>query len=357
MQKEEKNKKEKYFSKKVVILGLGTIILVVFVSLLVTVRANYVAHDWARSLAGVLRYPVLVTFRPFSLLTANELQRDMKSLRQFYESQDFASLGMRIDFTTEDGMNRLKVREKELLNKHVEDAVIESIVRKNGQKVSMSEVSQRVDRKMNEFGSRDQVLEELNRLYGWDIKDFEKNVVQVELYQEKALDIFNNRADKSQDEAAHKKIEEAKAALDGGASFGDAVAKYSEGLEAGQGGEVGWILPAQTEPAIADALITLSPGDTTDIIESSLGFHIIRLEETRDESNGRYYRISQIFTKKETFYDWVRQSIRKARVFPMVSAYTWNRDDASVEFTDENMREFEKNMVETVDVSDSTNEK
>lgn len=50
-----------------------------------------------------------------------------------------------------------------------------------------------------------------------------------------------------------------------------------------RGGELGWFSPEQMVPAFSDATVALEPGETTaEPVESRFGWHIIRLEETRD---------------------------------------------------------------------------
>lgn len=343
-------------SKRAVFVGGSIIAAVVLCAGLLTVRAQYLSNDMVRTVASAVHYPVLITFRPFSILTANDLNRDVESVRQFYEAQDFASVGMRVDFTTEEGKKRLQVREKELLNKHIEDVVVRHTVHANNKKITLSEVKERVERKMEEYGSKERVMEELERLYGWNLDDFEKQVVRSELYKERAYEIFQNRERRSLDEKARKKINEAKQAFDEGIAFSDVAQEYSEGSESRGSGEVGWVLLAQTEPALASAIQELVPGNSTEVIESTLGFHIVRLEETRKESDNTFYRISQIFVKKETFVDWIQESIQKVWVMPLVSAYQWNDETGFIEFSNAGMREFERNMVEVIHTSEEMKE-
>lgn len=82
--------------------------------------------------------------------------------------------------------------------------------------------------------------------------------------------------------AARKKIEEAQAKLKNGASF-EAVAKeYSEGPYAKEGGNLPFYAKGDLLKEIEDAAFSLSVGQNSGIIESSLGFHLIILKAKKE---------------------------------------------------------------------------
>ena len=62
------------------------------------------------------------------------------------------------------------------------------------------------------------------------------------------------------------------------ASFEDLAHKYSECPTAMQGGELGWLAPGQLFSSLESAAHRLKPGDYSEIVESELGFHILRCD-------------------------------------------------------------------------------
>jgi len=106
------------------------------------------------------------------------------SIRRFYENQDFSSLGLRFDFNTDDGKKRLKIREKELINKMIEDSAVEILAQERGINISKKTVKDNVDRKMDEYGNREIVGENLDNLYDWTIDDFKDKIVRPSLYKD-----------------------------------------------------------------------------------------------------------------------------------------------------------------------------
>lgn len=67
-----------------------------------------------------------------------------------------------------------------------------------------------------------------------------------------------------------------------GAEFDRLARQYSDDPGSrDRGGDLGWFRPAQMVPAFADAVRALRPGQTSGIVESRLGLHIIRLDRIR----------------------------------------------------------------------------
>lgn len=69
------------------------------------------------------------------------------------------------------------------------------------------------------------------------------------------------------------------AELKHGEKFEDLALQYSDGPNASRGGRLGLVRQGELLPAIERAIASLVPGGISDIIESSEGFHIIRVEE------------------------------------------------------------------------------
>ncbi len=319
------------------------VLIIVFIGSLIAVYVPARPYAFAERLKNTLPYPIAVIGYGDGI-TYRTLSQNMSSIRRFYEAQDFSTIGLRVDFSTEDGQKRFDVREKEVLNKMIEDDAIRILARERGIRVSPDEARQGVARKLEEYGSGEEVKKNLDRLYGWTLSDFETKVVMPNLYQEKLQAIFAKEVDTVS--AGKKKIGLAQEALRSGRPFADAAKEYSEGNTADDGGTLGWFAIEDLALELRQPVAAQKIGVPGDVIESGLGFHIVLVEEIKKENQKQLYRLRQIFARKVTFADWLAEQMQGMPVWILSPEYRWNREDARVEFKKQEMRDFEKNLFE-----------
>jgi peptidyl-prolyl cis-trans isomerase C len=81
---------------------------------------------------------------------------------------------------------------------------------------------------------------------------------------------------------ARSKAEAIMKELRGGKDFADMARRHSDGSEAKQGGDSGWVWAGGGAlPPVERAALALRPGQVSDIVESRRGFHIIKAAERR----------------------------------------------------------------------------
>lgn len=287
-------------------------------------------------------YPaVIIDSKNF--VTIGEFSSNLKSIKSFYENQDFSQIGLRIDFSTKEGKKRMKIQERQLLNKMIEDKVIEELVRQSGVKITNEIVDQKVLRKLDKYGDKQSVEENLANFYGWTIEDFKKKIVKADLYKEELEKIFESQ-DNSGDELKSK-IEDAKRELESKKDFSDVARDYSDGSTAQGGGELGWVAKEQLIPGLAESVFNIKEGERSGIIESELGFHIIKVEEKKLEEDVEIVKIRQIFVRKRNIADWLEEEISDMKIYIPLKDYYWDKNVLEAQFKNENLRKFEKEII------------
>jgi len=83
--------------------------------------------------------------------------------------------------------------------------------------------------------------------------------------------------------AAEKRAEDVQAKLKAGGNFADLAKKYSEDTGSkDNGGSLGWIQRGRTVPEFEKAAFGLKKGETSGLVQSMYGFHIIHVDDKQD---------------------------------------------------------------------------
>ena len=94
------------------------------------------------------------------------------------------------------------------------------------------------------------------------------------------------QASPEQIDQALKKVEKARAETVSGADFAKIAASYSDAPDALKGGNMGWRGEDRLPEIFANAVKTLRPGETSPVLRSPGGFHIVKLMEKRGAEEG-----------------------------------------------------------------------
>lgn len=340
------NKIKQFFTnnKKVAVITISSV-LFFFILLIIFTYVININSPFINKIRSFFPMPAAIVGS--SWITINELEENVSSVKKFYENQDFSEVGVRVDFETDDGKKRLEIHRREVLNKMIEDEVIKKIAKEYNIVISDELVQAEINRPLSEGGNREEIKKELQHFYGWDFEDFAEKVVRPQLLREKVEDRFIQNNPVTED--VKSKIYQAKKELDDGRDFTDVAKKYSEGSTKDKGGALGWF-EADSDQLISEVnevASSLELNKNSDIIESPLGLHIIRVNNSKTLDNGnRLIYVNQIFVKRKTFVDFVEEKMSETHISIPISGYAWDKDKYNVVFTSSEMQDFEKKIEE-----------
>jgi parvulin-like peptidyl-prolyl isomerase len=120
---------------------------------------------------------------------------------------------------------------------------------------------------------------------------------------------------------ARAKAKQVLEALKAGEKFEDLALRYSDGINAARGGRLGLVRQGELLPPIERALSAAQVGDITDVIETSEGFHIIRVDEKKPRQFRPFEEVkaeiqSLVFQQKseDVYQVWIAELKNKAYI-------------------------------------------
>lgn len=320
------------------------ILILLFVFLSIILIFSYgvdtkLGNKFVLNVARVIPLPAAsIDWKKF--ITIDDLNDNILSIQKFYLVNDFSEENLKIDFDTQEGQKKLEIKRKEVLDKMIQDRVIEILAKKRNINLSETEINNAIYEKMNEFATTDDVKSELKKLYNWTLDDFRDKVIIPNLYKTALIQILSSEYDFSGE--AREEAKKAKKELDNGKEFKDVVRMYSQGSSKKEDGYLGWIKKDQLIEELRDPLFEQTPLENNKILESSIGFHIIKIENSKLENKEKILELSQIFIPKKIFSDWLSEEMKKMKIMVPLSEFVWNYDKSRVEFNNRDMIDFEK---------------
>lgn len=107
------------------------------------------------------------------------------------------------------------------------------------------------------------------------------------------------------------------------ATFEELARQNGQDSTAAKGGDLGWLAPEDMEampPEFVTAMAALKPGEVSDVVESSFGFHLIQVLERKSEDQSKEkerLRARQVIRERklgEAVEDWAREVRDRAYV-------------------------------------------
>lgn len=116
--------------------------------------------------------------------------------------------------------------------------------------------------------------------------------------------------------AAMQKIEEVLEKVEAGDDFAQLARTYSEGPSRTQGGDLGYFERRKMVKPFSDAAFRLQPGETSPIVKTRFGYHIIKVVDRKPETKLAYEEIKPKLVeslKKKKMQDAIAQYINEVK--------------------------------------------
>ncbi|HMN18740.1 MAG TPA: peptidylprolyl isomerase [Ignavibacteriaceae bacterium] len=245
----------------------------------------------------------------------------------------------------------------QILNSMIEEKLIYAQADLDSITVSEDEINQRIDYQINIFTQQYGSVANIEKIYGMSIDRIkrelrdevrkslmsqrlqEKNFGRVQATRREVEEFFNTYKDsigmipekvtiyhifqnpKASEKLKKKFYDKALALLDSikaGKDFSELARKYSDDPgSAAQGGDLGFVKKGVFYPEFEEAAFKLNVGETSGVVESPVGFHIIQMLEKRGESVNTRHILIKIKADEDAdlktidFLSEVRDSILK----------------------------------------------
>ena len=135
----------------------------------------------------------------------------------------------------------------------------------------------------------------------------------VSVQQTRVSHILVKTSEVVSDTDARLRLETLRTRILNGEDFAALARANSADLSATKGGEIGWVYPGDTVPEFERAMDALQPGELSEPVKSPFGWHLIRVEERRnqDVSEERKRAVARNTLRQrkadEAYEDWLRQ--------------------------------------------------
>ncbi|USN53860.1 MAG: peptidylprolyl isomerase [Candidatus Nomurabacteria bacterium] len=301
-------------------------VLGLFVLLLIVVGLGLYVFDWkvnvVTNVAKTLRYPIV--FANSQPISYTAMLEDKATLSHYYKAQSDLSP----DLFPEPSDEELTAI---VLNKLLSDAMTNQIAHDQGVKVSNADVESEYQSVVSQSGNVETVEQNIRDLYNWDVATFKEKVIRPFLVRSAIQEKLANNNDEN---AQKRELADAVLARvkNGNEDFGEVAKQFSEDEStASNGGELGFFGQGEMVQPFEDAVSQLEPGEVSDIVETSFGYHIIQLEEKATDDDGNpTYRARHILIRTKSVDDLIDERLKDASVWLLAKGFVWSKDDVQV---------------------------
>ncbi|HTM68776.1 MAG TPA: peptidylprolyl isomerase [Candidatus Binatia bacterium] len=184
-------------------------------------------------------------------------------------------------------------------------------------KVSKDEIDAEYAKFVKQDGSADaDASKQILDLYGWSVDQFKEKVMRPYIMQQKLAEAIAK--DETLNAASEKKAHEVEDKLKAGADFAElAKTESADPGSAAQGGDLGWFEKGMMVPEFEQAAFALKKGETSGLVKTQFGWHIIRSEDIeKDKKTGEVIKVkaAHILIAGPNVQDYLDGKLKEAKV-------------------------------------------
>ncbi len=306
------------------LLGLVGLALLAIGALAVTVYGAGQEQPWVQKIATVVPLPAAsIGWHPIWLANWIEIRQGLGH----YSAQLHAN-----NPTVFPAVSASDIRQQ-AMDKVIRDTATLALLNRQKIQLSQADVDQAFTAQLVQGGDRKATEQTIQELYDWSPEQFKANIIRVAVAREKLREYlsFNDQLNADVKKQAEQVLKLLQA---GDQSFEDLAKTYSEDAYAAQGGDLGFITRGTLAEEIENAAFNLNVGETSDLIHTKFGFHIIKVVEEREQDGQRQVHVRQIFIAAPSVDDYIDAYLKSAGVRVWLRGLDWNNRQANVQLSD-----------------------
>lgn len=219
-----------------------------------------------------------------------------------------------------------------VIDRMAKEEVVRQLAAKRGVKVTTADVDAEMKNLTDQIGSSGDVASQIQKLYRWDVTTFREKVIQPYLLRQRLQD--NIAADESINTSQAAYADQLLARVRAGEDFQTVAKEVNEDSTKSDGGDLGLFGTGELDPAIEQAAFALKAGETSGVVKTLDGYHIIKLLEktAADEKTGQGEKvhIAHIYITVKQLDVWLFEQSKTQSIRIFLKGYSWNKDTARV---------------------------
>jgi len=304
----KKKLKEKIVFSKIIIWLVITLLALIIILGIAIYQFDF-QNSLATKIAKIIPYPVvIVNFKP---LFYYDWGSQIETLTNFYLNEKNSNPDLPLPTLTE--------TKKHILNRMIEKELLNQIAKKYSIAVTTDELKKHTASLADEIGGMEILENQIKQLYNWDISDFQKEILEPLILKNKLKTAIT--LDDRINLKARQKAEEVLAEIKKGTKdFGQLAEIYSEDVTATQGGDLGYFSRGQMVPKFEQAAFELEVGETSGLVRTSFGYHIIKLEEKLTDEQGKttQVRARHILIRVQDLESYLEEFKSNSKIWQLV---------------------------------------